>query len=124
MTSTMPRFLFWVFWLAATAVLAGTPALVFLAGSADGVSVRLQVGLGAVGLAVAWSLLVLAARAGSSGSSVRRAVGRATASAVYAAVVFALAWYFASGPTFTGDTAWAVYWLASGAIWLALARRI
>lgn len=40
---------------------------------------------------------------------------------VYAAIVFAVAWHAAHGPTFRGDSRWAAYWLVSSSGWLLLA---
>jgi hypothetical protein len=117
----------WMFWLAATVVLSMTPLLVFAAGHSDDASGSERAGLGAIGIAIAWPLLILAAYFGTFDRphpSLGRAIGRGTLLGLYAAVVFALAWRSANGPTFRGDNAWAAYWLASFAVWLALTRKM
>jgi hypothetical protein len=117
----------WMSWLAATVVLSMTPLLVFVAGGSDDASDAQRAGLGAIGIAIAWPLLVLAAYLGTfdrARRSLRRAIGRAALLGLYAAVVFALAWRLAAGPAFSGDSAWAAYWLAGFAVWLALTGKL
>jgi hypothetical protein len=123
----MRRTLMWISWLTATVILSITPLLVFVAGASDSSTPSDQARLGAIGIALAWPFLTVAAHFRSShGVSRRRGgtIGRGTALEIYAAIVFALAWHAADGPIFSGDSKWAAYWLVSSAGWLALARRL
>src|SRR4051794_2042742 len=97
----MRKAMLWMFWLAATVVLVMTPLLVFAAGASDDTSVTEQAALGAIGIAIAWPLLILAAYFGSSNGDQRGlgvAIGRGTLLGLYAVVVYALAWQSADGP--------------------------
>jgi hypothetical protein len=122
----MRRTLMWIFWLMATCILAITPLLVFMAGS-DSSTPSDQARLGAIVIVLAWPFLTAAAyfRASDDGApGVRRALGRGTALEVYAAIGLAFAWQAAGGPIFSGDSAWAAYWLVVFAGWLALSRML
>jgi hypothetical protein len=126
-TTDMRRAMLWMFWLAATVVLAMTPLLVFAAGASDDASGSDRAGLGAIGIVIAWPLLILAAYCGRvdrARPSLGRAIGRGTLLTLYAAVVFALAWHGAKGPSFRGDSVWAAYWLGSFAVWGALTGKL
>jgi hypothetical protein len=119
--------LMWMCWLAATAVLALTPPLVFATGASDEATLSDQFAVGVLGVVVAYPLLMAAALLGAARRvrhEVSTAIARGTTLAVFAAVVFALAWQAARGPTFHGDAAWASYWLLGTAGWLTLAWKL
>ena len=119
--------LMWMCWLAATGVLALTPLLVFAAGASDDATESDQIAVGVLGVVIAYPLLIAAAQFGAD-RRVRRelstAIARGTALAVYAAVLFGLAWQAAAAVTFRGDAAWAAYWLLGAAGWLTLAWKL
>ena len=123
----MRMVLMWMCWLAATGVLALTPLLVFATGASDDATDSDRIAVGVLGVVIAYPLLMAAARFGAD-RRVRRelstAIARATALAVYAAVLFGLAWHAAAGVTFRGDAAWAAYWLLGAAGWLTLAWKL
>ena len=119
--------LMWMCWLAATGVLALTPLLAFAAGASDDATELDQIAVGALGVAIAYPLLLAAAQFGAA-RRVRRelstVIARGTTLAVYAALLFALAWRAADAAAFRGDAAWAAYWLLGAAGWLTLAWKL
>lgn len=116
----------WTLWLAATILLAFTVLYVYAAGGSDAATDSERMGLGAVGVALAWPLLIGVAHFGFSERGrhpLWRAVGLGTLLTAYPAIVFAVAWHAAHGPTFSGDSRWAAYWLVSLAGWVAVNRK-
>lgn len=113
-------------WLAATILLSFTVLYVYAAGGSDAATDSDRMGLGAVGVALAWPLLIGVAHFGFSEPArhpLRRAFGLGTLLAAYPAIVFAVAWHAGHGPTFSGDSRWATYWLVSLAGWVAVNRK-
>jgi hypothetical protein len=119
--------LMWTCWLAATAVLALTPLLVFTTGASDEATESDQIAVGALGVVIAYPLLMAVAQLGAPRrvrSGISTAIGRGTTLAIYAAVIFVLAWQAGGAATFRGDALWVAYWLLSIAGWLALAWKL
>jgi hypothetical protein len=114
-------------WLIATAVLVLTPLLVLATGASDDATESDQIVVGALGVVIAYPLLIAAAQLGAPRrvrSDLPTVIARGTTLAVYAAVVFALAWRAAGASTFRGDASWVVYWLLSVAGWLTLSWKL
>ena len=117
----------WMCWLAATGVLALTPLLVFATGASDEATDSDQIAVGILGVVTAYPLLIAALQLGAARGVRRRpskAIARGTLLAIYAAVVFALAWQAAGAATFRGDAAWGAYWLLGAGGWLTLAWKL
>jgi hypothetical protein len=105
-------------WLVATLVLAVTPLAVFLLGGSDAATGGDRRAVAAVGVAIAWPLLVLTAYAATR--SVTKGFARGTLLALYAGAVFAIAWRVADDEAFSGDGVWTAFWLATFALWVGL----
>ena len=113
-------------WLAAAMCAGSAPALFFLAGTGPDAATAERLIFPTVAYALEWVLLrtvlALSLRGRAQPPSVSRRVAarRATLLVCYSAAVSILGFGLGSGGSFSGDTAWALFWSAAaiGGAWL------
>jgi hypothetical protein len=112
-------------WLLADGLLALSPLLFFVAGSSDEVALSTRLLAAAPPVVLAWPLLTLAIvltrRRGATGVALVAGAARVSLLGIgYAVVLFAVGYRLAATSAIEGNLAWACFWAAAAAGWLAL----
>jgi hypothetical protein len=115
-----------VLWLLATSLIALSPLLFFITGADGSATTAYRIRVAAIPALVAWPLLVLAVglvrrrRGLTMGLVIGASARRAVLLMAVAAGVLAGAYVLGSTAAIEGDTAWTLYWVVVGSLWVAL----